>query len=109
MQKSLLRVLLLTSALLIPAFQAAAQSSSTSLRGLVRDPSGALIPSATLTLKDTGTGLEKITKSAADGSFTFANLQAGTFDLAVAATGFQSGIYKSIAVDTGRVTDVPVE
>ena len=103
------RAALCTFALAVLAFPAAAQVSSTSLRGQVRDPSGALIPGATLTVKDAATGLERSTKSGADGSFTFTNLQAGKFDLTVVAAGFQNGVYKSIAVDSGRTTDVPVE
>src|SRR5262249_8774472 len=89
--------------------EAGAQGSSTSLRGVVRDPSGAMIPGAVLSLKDTATGIEKSTTSGADGSYTFTNLQAGTFDLTVTASGFQAGVYKSVAVDTGPVTDVPIE
>lgn len=91
------------------AMEAGAQGSSTSLRGVVRDPSGAMIPGAVLTLKDTATGIEKSTTSGADGSYTFTNLQAGTFDLTATAAGFQAGVYKSVAVDTGRVSDVPIE
>ena len=109
MKSYIWRALLFVSALSFLAFQAAAQGSTTTLRGLVRDPSGALIPGATLTLKDPSTGIEKTTQSGGDGAFTFTNLQAGTFDLTVVATGFQNGVYKAIAVDTGRVTDVPVE
>lgn len=86
-----------------------AQNTTTGVRGLVRDQSGAVIPNATIKLIDTATGIEQTTVSSSDGGFIFAHLQAGTFKLTATATGFQTAVYPSIVVDSGRTTDVSVD
>src|SRR6185312_3300238 len=86
-----------------------AQVTTTGIRGIVRDPSGAAIPNADLKLKDTSTGIEKQTVSTAEGAFAFANLQSGTYDLTATASGFQVAVYNQVVVDTGRTTDLSVD
>ena len=83
-------------------------STSGELHGTVRDPSGALIPSATVKAKDIATGIEKTATSAADGAFVLLNLQAGAYQVTVTSVGFQTGVYDSVIIQTGRVTDLPV-
>ena len=99
---------LLFAAALAAAFClcALAQVSTTSIRGLVRDPSGAVVPGASVKLVDTGTGIERSTTSGPDGAFVFPSLQAATYKLTVSASGFQTAVVESVKVDTGRITDV---
>ncbi len=54
----------------------AAQNAS--LRGVVTDASGAVVPGATVTLQEPG-GPEKATLSAGDGTYTFAGLASGEY------------------------------
>ena len=65
-----------------------AQSATTSLRGVVEDSSGAVIPSAHVALDDRqrGTHLERV--AGADGEYTFPQLTPGTYTLTVEAPGF---------------------
>jgi hypothetical protein len=86
-----------------------AQTTQTGIHGTVNDPSGAVVPNAVVKLTDTGTGREKSTTTASDGGFVFPDLQAATYKLSVSATGFQTAVYASVVVDSGRVTDVPVK
>src|SRR5689334_6523252 len=105
--RSLCRLLVAILAVMsIPAF---AQVTATAIHGLVRDPSGAIVPGATLRLQDTSTGIERTTVSSADGVFAFSNLQPGTYKLTVAAAGFQNVVLNSIVVDSGRTTDASVD
>jgi hypothetical protein len=92
---------------LVPA--ATAQITTTGIHGIVRDPSGALVPNVDLTLKDTATGIEKTTSSTADGAFAFVNMLAGKYDLTASIKGFDTAVYSNIVVDTGRITDVTVD
>lgn len=85
-----------------------AQITTTGIHGIVRDPSGATIPNASLRARDTATGIEKATTANAEGTFVFANLVAGTYALTASAPGFQSKTLDNIVVDTGRTTDVTV-
>jgi Carboxypeptidase regulatory-like domain len=91
------------------AFAAMAQVTSTGIHGIVRDPSGAVVPNASVRATDTGTGIEKTTTTAQDGGFVFPNLQAATYKITVSATGFETAVLDTVVVDTGRVTDVPVK
>src|SRR5882672_8044707 len=60
----------------------AAQNSS--LRGVVTDASGAVVPGATVTLQEPG-GQEKATLSAGDGTYTFAGLAPGDYTVQASA------------------------
>src|SRR5437870_12022654 len=57
---------------------ALAQVTSTSIRGTVKDTSGAVIPNAALKLVDTSTGSERQTVSGDEGAFVVATRQART-------------------------------
>jgi hypothetical protein len=83
--------------------------TTTSVRGLVRDPSGAAIPGAALKLVDASTQVERTTQSNVEGVYIFANLPSGTYNLTVTAQGFQTAAYNGVVVDTGRNTDLNVE
>lgn len=84
------------------------QVTTTGIHGIVRDPSGASIPRAALTLRDVSTGIEKTTAANTEGTFVFVNLVAGKYALTVSAPGFQNAKLDGIVVDTGRTTDVNV-
>ncbi len=87
-----------------------AQGSTTGeIRGVVRDPSGAIVPGASVKAKDAATGVEKTAASSADGVFVLLSLQPGSYQLTVTAQGFQTAKYDGINVLTGRVIDVAVE
>jgi hypothetical protein len=61
----------------------------TSIQGVVTDPTGAVIPGATLTLTDTGTGEKQVRTSDPGGVYNFNALPADKFNLVVTKTGFQ--------------------
>ena len=60
-----LLVLALLGIMLLFSLPASAQIGATALRGVVKDPSGAVVPNVSLTLRDKATGLEKTTVSGA--------------------------------------------
>src|SRR5215471_11628808 len=65
-------------ALLILLFwQGLVWSQTTTLRGVVTDPSGAVVPNATVTVK--GAGLERTTTAAEDGGYVIPALPAGEY------------------------------
>jgi len=86
-----------------------AQLTTTSIHGIVRDPSGAVIPNAAVKLIDNGTHAERDTVSGSDGAFVFAGLQAATYKMTVSSAGFQNAVYDNVVVDSGRVTDIAVQ
>ena len=77
-----------------------AQLSTATLSGIVMDSSGAVIPGATITLRQTDTNFVRVAKSKEDGSYREEFLPVGPYKVTVNATGFksleQSGIVLSV-------------
>ncbi len=67
---------------------APAQGTSGSISGTVTDPSGALVPSATVVLANAVTGYTRTAQSDSAGAFHFVNLPFNTYRLTVSSTGF---------------------
>ncbi len=65
-----------------------AQTNTTGLSGSIVDPSGALIPGATITLANTATNLKKTTKSGSAGEYSFDQILPGNYVVTTQATGF---------------------
>ncbi len=67
-----------------------AQVGVASLSGVVEDPTGAVIPNATVTLSNAASGAEIVLKSNASGAFTFAAVPSGDYALLVNEAGFNA-------------------
>ncbi|HEV2485508.1 MAG TPA: carboxypeptidase regulatory-like domain-containing protein [Terracidiphilus sp.] len=75
-------LLLLSGALSSPA-----QAQTGSIHGTVADPSGAVVPSASITLTSQG-GDSKFAISGGDGAFAIDSLEPGSYTISVSAEGF---------------------
>jgi hypothetical protein len=77
-------------ALLLPLTAAAfAQSRIGSIQGTVKDPTGALVPNAKVTVTQPVTGYKQTAQTDAQGSFKLVNVPFNTYKVQVEATGFQ--------------------
>lgn len=85
-----------------------AQSIYGTLTGIVSDPSGAVLPGANLILKDENSGSQRDTVSNSDGYYTFVSLPPGSYELIVAAKGFEGFRQTSITVRGGDKMNVNV-
>ena len=91
------------------ATAAQAQVSITGIiAGRVVDSTDALVPGATVSLLDEGTGRQKTAVTDADGAFAFRDLNFGTYQVTVKLQGFQSAVYNKVVVEAGRTTDLRV-
>lgn len=86
-----------------------AQITTTGIRGIVRDPNGAVVPNATVKVTDNATGVEQTTVSSSDGGFLFPTLQFGSYKLTVTAIGFQNSVIAAVVVESGRTTNISVD
>jgi len=88
-----------------------AQSATTSLRGTVYDPKGAVVSGATVTLINPATAFSRITRTDGQGGYQFLELPPAKYDLTVSAAGFapvkQSGL--ELLVATPATLNVTVE
>jgi Carboxypeptidase regulatory-like domain len=81
-----------------------AQGLTAQISGVVTDSGGGVMPGATVSIKNVNTNLVRESVTAADGSFLFPDLLAGTFDLSVGVQGFKTYEQKDIVVGaTDRV------
>ncbi|MBP1598665.1 MAG: hypothetical protein H6Q05_4042 [Acidobacteria bacterium] len=62
--------------------------ATTSLRGTVTDPTGAVVPGATVAIKSAETDLTRTTQTGMAGTYEFLQIPPGTYTLTVTATGF---------------------
>jgi hypothetical protein len=59
-----------------------------SVSGIVKDPSGAVIPNATVSITNSETGIMQTTATTSSGIYSFLALSVGTYKLSVNAPGF---------------------
>jgi len=85
---------------------ATAQSSSATVNGTVLDTSGAVVPGASVTLKNQASGDERTEVSNGDGFFNFAAVQPGTYTLAVSRQGFKNWQAKDINVNASETRGI---
>src|SRR5437867_11739849 len=78
------------------------QAISGNLVGTVADPSGGVVPNATVEVTNTGTRITSSTKTGVDGLYRFNNLPVGTYDIAVTVSGFAMSGLKNVAVELNR-------
>lgn len=94
------RILLL---LLLGASFAFGQNVSSSVKGIVTDPSGAVVAGATCTLTNNATGQSATANTMTDGGFTFATVLPGVYKLSVTAAGFKALAMEKIEVTAAEV------
>src|SRR6516165_3380592 len=90
--KTCVRVLMVAGLLAGAASVAFGQGVNTkaTLTGTVQDPSGALVPGATVVIKNIATGVTNETVSNGSGTFAVAALDAGTYEATVSLEGFKT-------------------
>lgn len=78
--------------------------------GTVKDPNGAVVPNATVTVKNEETNKEATAMTDSEGRFRVVQLQPGNYIVTINASGFGNFNQSSIVVEVGRVTtlDIPL-
>src|SRR5215472_15896961 len=80
------------------------QVDTGSISGVVRDPSGGVLPNASITATNSATSTARTVQSASDGAYTVTSLPAGLYDVRVTATGFQPFVGKTQVTVGAHVT-----
>src|SRR5664280_376655 len=102
---SLVRLLFMV---LMTVLLAVAQSDRGTITGTVADPTGAVVPGATVHARNSATGAEYDTVATATGNYSLLSLLAGPYDLTVSAAGFQQYIRHGITVEVVQTLRVDV-
>jgi len=85
-----------------------AQQITGSIRGSVEDPSGAVVQSASVTARQTETGLTRTATTDHTGAYVLLELPVGHYELQVEAKGFQKYVQQGIILSVNETAPVPV-
>jgi hypothetical protein len=91
---------------LAAAWSAYAQAGLGTIQGNVTDTSGASIPNASVTLRQTTTNTERTTVSNDTGLFTFPSMVASQYTLNVSAPGFKAKTIENINLNAFQVLTI---
>jgi hypothetical protein len=94
-----MRARILLVFVLLAAVSLSAQTFRGTILGTVTDPSGAVVAGAKVSVKNTGTGLERSTETSGDGSYSLPELPIGTYNVTVSQQGFQTFVATGVTVD----------
>jgi hypothetical protein len=99
------RLSLLCTAFLFAGSAVLAQTTTQgAIDGTVEDPSGAVIPSAAVTIRNNGTNAESHLTADQSGYFKAPLVEPGTYTVTIAASGFGNDIENNVVVQIGQVT-----
>ena len=85
-----------------------AQVAGGTLSGTVSDTNGAGIPQAKLVIKNVATGVERTATTNADGFYTTVNLQSGSYQISISATGFNSETRHGVTMSVGSQITIDI-
>jgi hypothetical protein len=103
---NLRRLQLWVLGILLSVCSAWAQQTSGTLKGVLMDDSGAVIPAAKVSLAG-GSG-SRTAQTQADGSYTFAGLAPGSYTVSVTFPGF-AAFSRQVTVNAGNAVQLPIQ
>jgi carboxypeptidase family protein len=86
-----------------------AQTFRGTINGTVTDPSGGLVPNATVKATEIATGLDHTTTTTSDGAFAFQDIPLGLYKVTVTATGFPAYTVDKVEVTAGQIYTLQVK
>ncbi|MCU1285027.1 MAG: hypothetical protein JWO13_1377 [Acidobacteriales bacterium] len=104
-----MRVASLVVGMLLLLASAVAQNVATAdLRGTVKDPNGAVVTNATVTVRDDAKNIVRTTKTDGQGEYFLQLLPPGSYVMTVEATGFSKTTAKNLNLTVGQSAELPV-
>ena len=107
MNRTALRTICLLGILAVFSIWSFGQQISGDLAGTVKDPSGALLPGATVEVTNLATGFKTRTTTNTGGEFHFINLPAGHYSVQASGGGMKGG-YQDIEVLLNKTQSVQI-
>ncbi|MDT7807067.1 MAG: hypothetical protein QOJ70_880 [Acidobacteriota bacterium] len=105
--KSACALALLFFCLAFGAANAAAQSTTQgAVGGTVKDPQGAVVANAAITVKNEETNKETSATTDSEGRFRVVQLDPGNYSVTINASGFSAFTQQKVVVEVGRVTSI---
>jgi len=98
----LLRLLVFSACLLLLMSPAWSQITDGSFRGVITDPSGAVVPDARIELQDAVSGASRNAQSNGAGEYLFPSVPPGMYNLTVTSGGFQTLHRDGVTLEVGQ-------
>ena len=92
--------------ILLVAMDVAAQQITGSIRGVVTDPSGAVVQAAVVSAQQSETGLMRSAPTGRDGGYVLVELPIGHYQIRVEAKGYQKYLQKGITLEVNQSATV---
>jgi hypothetical protein len=102
-------LMLLAALLAIVSLSAFSQTSRGTVSGIVNDPSGAVVPGATITLTNEQTGVARSTTSNNEGAYRFDAVDLGSYAVKIEATGFGALTKTNVQVLANQTAQVDAQ
>ncbi|MGC2636634.1 MAG: carboxypeptidase regulatory-like domain-containing protein [Acidobacteriaceae bacterium] len=102
--RSVYRLFLVFFAALAASCAGWGQAGSGGISGLVSDPSGAVVPGASVTAQNQATGVKQSTVSTGAGLYSFPSLTPGTYKVTATEKGFQTLVQDHVLVTVDQTT-----
>ena len=102
------KIMVLLPALLVLCSLGLHAQFTSSIDGTVSDPTGAVIPGASITLTNRGTGEVRIVETSTSGYYRITSLPSAEFDLVIGAPGFQTTLQESVRIQVAETKTVNV-
>lgn len=98
-----IRLICITAIMLLSAIAANAQFKAV-VQGSVTDSTGAIIPGATITLKNPATGYTETVTANSEGFYRFVGLPPGSYEITASQSGFKKQVAQNVVVQAETTT-----
>lgn len=90
------------------AVNACGQLSGATLSGRVADSQDAIVPTATILLRNNATGVSRTVTSNGAGLYTVSDVQPGVYTVTVTSAGFSSFVARNLQLNVGTTRDLDI-
>lgn len=83
-----------------------AQEGSATLRGVIADPNGSVVPAATISIANQETGINRRSVTASEsGDYVFTSLTPGLYRITVEAAGYKKSVKENVRLNVGETQE----
>jgi hypothetical protein len=104
--RNILSLIILAAGVFVTGAFAQSQAINGQIEGIVSDPNGAAIPSASVKVTNIETGAERTVNTDSDGVYRVPLLPLGTYRVTVEAANFKRLVREGITLTTGQIATV---
>ncbi len=102
-------MLMMITLVSVAGILAQSQATAADLTGTVTDPNGAVVPGATITAKNSGTGISRSATSSESGEYQFIALPPGNYTVTAEAKTFKKVVISPVTLTIGQSSSLTIK